>query len=195
MDLKETSTEQSTAVIEAQERLFTVGSRLHKPLVAVVNGPALGGGTGLAAGCHIVIAGRNAEFGLTEIRLGLWPFVVFRAVTAAIGERRAIALALTAQRFGPEAARDMGLVHEIADDPMERGIALARQIENSSPSAIRNGLSFVADSRGKDWETIGEMAKLFRAQIYESPDFEEGVRAFFENRQPKWPSLGDGPTT
>ena len=74
------------------EQLFTVGARLEKPLIAAVHGPALGGGTGLVANCHIVVASEEASFGLTEIRLGLWPFLVYSAMVAAVGERRTMAL-------------------------------------------------------------------------------------------------------
>ena len=81
------------------EQLFTIGVRLEKPMVAAVHGAALGGGTGLVANCHVVVALRDAAFGLTEIRLGLWPFLVFRAVAAALGERRAMELALTGRVF------------------------------------------------------------------------------------------------
>ena len=81
-------------------RGFSPSARgFSKPIVAAVAGPALGGGTGLVANCHVVIAGPNATFGLTEIRLGLWPFLVFRAVAAAAGERRALELALTGRIF------------------------------------------------------------------------------------------------
>ena len=95
MDLDEIAAPAIGEIDRAQERLFTIGARLAKPIVAAVAGPALGGGTGLVANCHVVVAGENATFGLTEIRLGLWPFLVFRAMAAALGERRTLELALT----------------------------------------------------------------------------------------------------
>src|ERR1700720_4759563 len=87
MDLHEIADADTGAISQVHEQLFTIGARLAKPLIAAVNGAALAGGTGLAANCHIVIASPGATFGLTEIRLGLWPFLVFRALTAAVGER------------------------------------------------------------------------------------------------------------
>src|SRR5437660_12303410 len=63
------------------EGLFTLYARLDTPLVCAVDGPALGGGAGLVANCHIAIASPRATFGLTEIRLGLWPFLIFRATS------------------------------------------------------------------------------------------------------------------
>jgi enoyl-CoA hydratase/carnithine racemase len=85
MDLKEVVTDDPQELAELHDRLFTVGSRLGKPLIAAVQGAALAGGTGLVANCHIVIAAEDATFGLTEIRLGLWPFLVFRVVAMALG--------------------------------------------------------------------------------------------------------------
>src|SRR5205085_7178108 len=86
MDIEEITHADTGAIGQVHEQLFTIGARLSKPLIAAVHGAALGGGTGLVANCHIVIAGEDATFGLTEIRLGLWPFLVFRAVAGAVGE-------------------------------------------------------------------------------------------------------------
>ncbi|HEY2018466.1 MAG TPA: enoyl-CoA hydratase/isomerase family protein [Bryobacteraceae bacterium] len=171
------------------ERLFTAGARLPKPLIGSVQGAALGGGVGLVANCHIVIASEEATFGLTEIRLGLWPFLVFRVVAAALGERRAVELALTGRIIDAKAARELGLVHEISPDPDKAAMELAASVAEFSPTAIRRGLMFVEESRGKDWETAGVIARRVRAEVFESPDFQEGIRAFREKRRPQWPSL------
>src|SRR6185369_13624185 len=95
MDLEELAESDVDAISSAQELLFTVNARLTKPLVGAVHGAAVAGGTGLVANCHLVVATENATFGLTDINLGLWPFVIFQAVSEAVGERRAVALALT----------------------------------------------------------------------------------------------------
>jgi enoyl-CoA hydratase/carnithine racemase len=146
---------------------------------------------GLVANCHIVIASEAAKFGLTEIRLGLWPFLVYRAVSVALGERRALELAITGRIFDAGEAKQMGLVHEIAADLPKRTMELAQQVSEASPSAIRSGLSFVQEARNKDWETAGLIARRVREEVFQSGDFQEGVRAFREKRKPKWPSLGE----
>src|SRR3954470_7169063 len=87
MDLSEMLTPAESSLEPLHERLFTIGRAATKPIVAAVHGPALAGGTGVAANAHIVIASDDATFGLTEMRIGLWPFVIFRAVVAAVGER------------------------------------------------------------------------------------------------------------
>ncbi len=190
MDLSEVGTLASEEINASQEQLFTIGARLGKPLIAAVQGAALGGGMGLVANCHVVVAGEDAAFGLTEIRLGLWPFLVFRVLSVGLGERRAIELSLTGRTFDAAEARQIGLVHEVAGDLEKRAVELATAIAESSPTAIRSGLTFVQDVRGKDWRTAGEIARRIRDEVFESDDFEEGVRAFRQKRPAQWPSIG-----
>ncbi len=90
MDLREAATSDPHALSETHEQLFTTHARFTKPIVAAVQGAALAGGAGLVANAHIAVAAEDATFGLTEIRIGLWPFLIFRSVTLAIGERRAV---------------------------------------------------------------------------------------------------------
>ena len=188
MDLAEVETVASEDLSSLHEQLFTVGARLETPVVAAVGGAALGGGMGLVANCHIVVADESATFGLTEIRLGLWPFLIYRAVSSAIGDRRTAELALSGRIFGAREAREIGLVHEVAD--LERAAEVARGVAASSPTAIRGGMRFIREVRGKDWQSAGEIAGRMRAELFRSEDFREGVRAFREKRRPKWPSLG-----
>jgi len=167
---------------DLHERLFTIGYRLTTPIVAAVHGASLGGGTGLVANCHIVVAAPGATFGLTEIRLGLWPFLVFRACTAAMGERRALELALTGRIFPAAEARDIGLIHELSPDPQARAAEIAAQLASWSPTAIRRGLSFVHSSRPLDWQQAGALARQTRDEIFATEDFQSALRAFRERK-------------
>lgn len=189
MDLNEVAEAETGSINDVQEQLFTVGARLGKPLVAAVQNAALAGGTGLAANCHVVVAGEDAIFGLTEIRLGLWPFLVFRSVSMALGERRTVELALTGRLFGAAEAKEMGLVHEVTPRLDERATELAVALAQSSPTALRSGLSFVHEVRGRDWKSAGEIARRIRDEVFESEDFQEGLQAFLEKRGARWPSL------
>jgi enoyl-CoA hydratase/carnithine racemase len=154
-----------------------------------VEGSALGGGVGMLANCHIVIASEKATFGLTEIRLGLWPFLIFRAVATAVGERRAVELALTGRTFSARNAHEIGLVHEVTPDCREAALQVASNVASFSPTAIRQGLRFVQDSKDKDSETAGAIGRRVRNEVFETADFQEGIRAFREKRPPRWPSL------
>jgi enoyl-CoA hydratase/carnithine racemase len=191
MDLEEALAPGAAERLAIHEELFTAGVRARKPIVAAVRGPALAGGTGLVANAHVVIAAQGATFGLTEIRIGMWPFVIFRAVAAAVGERRAVELSLTGRIFGTAEALAWGLVHQVVP-PIEledRAVSLARQLANSSAAAIHRGLDFVQQTRGISAAEAGEIARRLRAEQFASPDFAEGVRAFREKRKPDWPSI------
>ncbi len=190
MDLHEVLAPGGADINDIHERIFTAGLRMTKPLVAAVHGAALAGGTGLAANCHIVVAAEDATFGLTEIRIGLWPFVIFRTVAAALGQRRTTELALTGRIFGAAEAREYGLAHHVVEPAMlmERAQEIAGGIAEASPTAIGAGLAFVRDARGKSWEEAGELARQMRGEVFRSADFQEGIRAFQEKRPPRWPS-------
>ena len=192
MDLAEIEEGSHAGEIDAvHERLFTIGARLAKPLIAGVQGPALGGGVGLVANCHIVVAGPEAGFGLTEIRLGLWPFLVYRAVASALGERRTLELSLTGRICSAAEAREFGLVHEVCDGAPTRACEIARVVAGFSPTAIQKGMAFVQHVRGLGWQDAGAIARDVRNQVFAGDDFREGIRAFREKRSPRWPSLGD----
>jgi enoyl-CoA hydratase/carnithine racemase len=191
MDLHEVAHVSPQSLSDVHAQLFTMGLRIGKPLVGAVNGPALGGGMGLVANCHVVIASEAARFGLTEIRLGLWPFLVFQAVATALGERRAVEMALTGRIFDAQEAKTLSLVQEIAADVPARAMELAQGMAESSPTAIRSGFGFVQEARGQDLPLATKIAMRVREELMASPDFREGIRAFWEKRKPKWPSLGE----
>jgi enoyl-CoA hydratase/carnithine racemase len=183
MDLKETSD------AGIHERLFTTIRRVRTPIIAAVHGAALAGGTGLVANAHIVFAKPDARFGLTEIRIGLWPVMIFRAIAQAMGERRAIELSLSGREFGAADALLYGLVTEIADDPLRRAGELALRIAGFSPAAVGAGLDYTDQIRGRDWADAGKIGLQLRKGLLDGEDFKEGVRAFLEKRQPSWPSF------
>jgi enoyl-CoA hydratase/carnithine racemase len=191
MDLDEALDSKAPERTAIHEQLFTCGLHYPKPIVAAVQGPALGGGLGLLANCHIVIAGQGSQFGLTEIRIGMWPFVIFRSVTLALGERRAVELALTGRIFGTADAVQYGLVHEVtpAFELDDRATATARYLASASQETLQRGLDFVQQSRGLPWDEATRLAAEMRARNFRSPDFTEGVGAFREKRKPVWPSL------
>lgn len=190
MDLHEVLSPGVGDINEVHERIFSAGIRMTKPLIAAVHGAALAGGAGLAANCHIVVAAEDATFGLTEIRIGLWPFVIFRTVVAAVGRRRATELALTGRIFGAKEAREYGLVHHVVEPAglTARALEIAGVIAEASPTAIQAGLAFVRDARAKSWDDAGDLARQMRNEVFRSADFQEGIRAFQEKRPPRWPS-------
>jgi len=193
MDLVELERVDYNQLDQVHAQLFTMGLRAVKPIIAAVHGPALGGGTGLVANCHIVIASEAATFGLTEIRLAMWPFLIYRATVAALGDRRTMELALSGRIFGAREAVGMGLAHEVAEDPAARAAEVAATVAGYSPSSIRTGMMFVQDMNERGWKHGDEIARLVRKDVFESDDFREGVAAFRQKRPARWPSIENVP--
>jgi enoyl-CoA hydratase/carnithine racemase len=182
MDLNEVDSVDHRALARLHDSLFTVGDRMTKPIVAAVNGDALAGGTGLVANAHIVVAGPRVAFGLTEIKIGLWPFMVFRSVARAIGERRATEWSLTGRVIDVEEAKTVGLVHKICKNPYETAFEIAKAMTQASAIATRAGLGYIQQSRGVSWEESGRIAERLRAEVVESAEFRAGLEAFREKR-------------
>lgn len=186
MDLEDPS----TGATEIHGRLFTLGQRMRKPIVAAVGGPALGGGLGLVANSHIAIAAHGAQFGLTEIRVGMWPFVIYPAIERVFGPRRTLELALSSKIFNTPEAMAWGLVSEVVP-PIElddRVDAIANTLAKASSETINRGMGFVASLSGRALDEQIALALDVRAQQFASPDFAEGVTAFQEKRAAQWPS-------
>ena len=120
-----------------------------------------------------MVAEYEALFGLTEIRLGLWPFLVYRAVEAALGERRTLELSLTGRTFHGREARELGLAHEVAENAAVRAAEIARALCESSPSALEQGMEFVRRVRGLGWQEGGAIARVMRNQQFAGEDFRE----------------------
>jgi len=191
MDLGEVLGSDSSELNAIHEKIFTLGAYIVKPIVASIQGSAHGGGFGLVANAHIAVAADNAIFSLSEIRLGLWPYLIYRSVIMAIGERRAIELSLTARSINASEALAYGLVHHVVtpEELPRRSYEIAEELALSSAEGIRSGMEFAKRMRGMDWKEAGVLAQQSRTQSFKSADFAEGVRAFQERRPPRWPSV------
>ncbi len=176
MDLSDSLETDPAELASVHERLFTLGTRARVPIVAFVHGHAIAGGTGLVANAHVVFASEQARFGLTELRVALWPFLIYRAAEEAMGPRRTLAWSLTASLFSAEEAREAGLVHAIGD----AGTALtaARELASRLPDAVRLGMKYYRESRGLDHAASGALAASLRGALMSSSGYAEAVRQF-----------------
>lgn len=190
MDLDEATQPEAVALTAVHQHLFTLGLRSNVPIVIAVQGPALGGGVGLLACGHIVIAAQGVNLALSEIRIGMWPYFISRALIHAMGERRTLALSLTGRVFSAREAQEFGIVHEIAPamELEDRAIATAQHVASLSSEAIRRGMEFFRQARTLDDEAALQLAAQARERNFNSADFHEGVAAFREKRTPVWPS-------
>lgn len=191
MDLDEAVSAEGIEKTAIHEELFSLGRKSKKPIVVCVCGPAMGGGVGLIAQAHVAIAAQGSLFGLTEVRIGMWPFLIYRSIEAAVGARRALELSLSGRLFSTQEALTWGLIHQVAPafEAEDRAAAAARDISKMSPAAVALGMEYVHGSRCRTWTQAGDLAAKLRAKSMVSADLKEGVAAFHEKREPHWPSM------
>ena len=157
---------------------------LKKPVIAAVSGYALGGGFGLVAASHIVVADNNSKFGMPEMNLGIFPYCIYTSVKRAIGERLAVKLILTQEIFDVTYAFDIGLVHYIEENPLEKACLLAESISSKSSLVIKLAMDAIYSSRDNDLRE--DYLALLRIINFTSKDLKEGASAFLEKRKPQW---------
>jgi enoyl-CoA hydratase/carnithine racemase len=176
--------------VEGREstQLFKLGATVKTPLIASVNGPALGGGCGLVAMCHIAIASEEAKLGLTELRLGIVPFVILPWIKRAVGDRKAMELMLSAEILSAEKAKELNLVHRVVPHNQleEETWKLARTIASFSPLAVQLALdAFYTTDQMELMKALNYLSTL-RLVSFCSEDLKEGAAAFLEKRAPVW---------
>lgn len=168
--------------------MFTLAS-LRKPTIAAVQGAAFGGGVGLVAACDIAIAAREAQFALTEVRLGILPAAIGPYVVSAMGPRMATRYMLTGERFDAERAVEIGLVTEVTDkdNVLPRAKEFAAMLMDNGPRAmaeVKNLVRYVVGHERNEAlmaQTAGHIARV-RA----SSEGREGLTAYLEKRKPSW---------
>jgi methylglutaconyl-CoA hydratase len=164
-------------------------NELRKPTLALVQGPAFGGGVGLVACCDIAIAAESASFCLSEVRLGLIPAAISPYVIAAMGERAARRYFLSAERFSAAEAQRLGLVHEVLpDEQLEaRGQHLAKALLAGGPRALQAAKKLISEvgRRPLDEDLVEDTARRI-AGLRSGKEAREGIAAFLEKRKPRW---------
>jgi methylglutaconyl-CoA hydratase len=152
------------------------------PVVARVQGHALGGGCGLVACCDIVVAEPSAIFAFSEVKLGIVPAVISPFALAKIGTSAARRWFVTGERFTAEVALRIGLIHEVADDVDTAVDAVLGELLSAGPDAAR-----AAKRLARAAQSAEETAHLI-ATHRASAEGQEGLRAFLEKRKPNWTS-------
>lgn len=173
---------------EGQTKVFDVIANAPKPIIAAINGFALGGGLELALACHVRIAADHAKMGLPEVSLGIIPgYGGTQRLTQLVGRGRALEIILTAEMIDANQALSYGLVNYVVslDDLINKAKSILLRISERSPLAITAAIKAVnasLDNNENGFEVeINEFANCF-----ESADFTEGVTAFLEKRKPKF---------
>jgi methylglutaconyl-CoA hydratase len=182
--------EQNRADARALELMLRTIHDCPKPVVAMVQGAAIGGGLGLVAACDVGVAGEAAQFATSEVRLGIVPAVISPFVVRAIGARQARRYFLTAERFGAEEARRIGLVHEVAPTAeLEARVgAVLAEILRGGPEALASAKQLVrlVEMMPQGGSILAEATVGMIAERRASPEGKEGIAAFLEKRKPAW---------
>ncbi|MDO8931182.1 MAG: enoyl-CoA hydratase/isomerase family protein [Rhodocyclaceae bacterium] len=170
-------------------------AQLSKPTVARIQGPAYGGGVGVVAACDIAVATFDAQFALTEVKLGIIPSAISPHVIAAIGERYARRYMLTAERFSAAEAYRIGLVHEIVADVAALDEAVGQIVDTllkNGPKAIAACKTLIGAVAGQPLsaELIEDTSRRI-AEIRTTDEAREGMAAFLEKRKPSWQTALD----
>jgi methylglutaconyl-CoA hydratase len=181
---------QSEHVADAERvsRLFRTLYELPKPTIAVVQGAAIAGGTGLATICDFTLAAPGVKFGFTEVKIGFVPALVSAFLTLAIGDKQARDLLLTGRLFSSEEAEELGLVNEIvhAEELTARAQALAKALKANSPQSMVATKQLMAQQNRTWLDAAISHALTANAEARMMHDFREGVTAFLEKRKPVW---------
>ena len=180
--------EQNLADALALADLFETIDRSPKAVVACVQGAALGGGAGLVAVADIAVAEEAAQFGFTEVRLGLVPAVISPYVVRKIGVSSARELFLTGERFTAARAAAIGLVHRVVKlDELDAAVdERVRELLLAAPGAVAAAKALLHAVAGRPVESVRELVCKRIAERRTSAEGQEGVRAFLEKRKPDW---------
>jgi cyclohexa-1,5-dienecarbonyl-CoA hydratase len=176
-------------MLDSFHSIFRSLEQLAKPVIAVVDGAALGGGCELIAAADIVIASERARFGQPEIKLGVFPPVACVLLPLVIGDKKARELILTGELIGAAQALRLGLVnHVVAPEQLQQktGEILSRLRELSGPSleATRRAIDL---GRGRSiTDALAEVENIYLHELMKTADANEGINAFIEKRKPVW---------
>ena len=172
---------------EGNQVLFDFVANMEKPVIAAINGYALGGGLELAMACHLRIAAEHAKMGLPEVSLGIIPgYGGTQRLPALVGRGRAMEMILSGDMIGAEKAYQWGLVNRVVpgDQLLEAAISMAERMMKNAPQSLKNAIKAInaADGTPKGFENEG----ILFSSCFGTEEFNEGITAFLEKRKPKF---------
>jgi len=182
----------SLGIIKYIKNNLTVYERMEncgKPLIAAVNGMALGGGGEVALACTFRILSESAKIGFPEVAIGVMPGAGGnQRLTRAVGRSRALKLLLTGDMIGAEEAYRIGFADEVVpgDQLMERATKLAKTICAKGPYAVKTILTSVNAGSNIDLQSANLLDNYMAGILFDTEDKKEGIKAFLEKRKPEF---------
>ncbi len=188
--IQQYSLEQNRSDSQQLAKLFRLIYELRKPVIAVVDGPALAGGCGLASVCDFVIASEeNARFGYTEVRIGFIPAIVMIFLTRRVGEGRARALVLQGNVISAVEAKSIGLVTDVVPSKDLDAVAekfIAELLDQNSLTAMGLSKEMLSKLNGLSIVDALDYAANMNAAARMTDDCKKGIRAFLDKKKPSW---------
>ena len=167
--------------------LFRLTRTLNVPLVARVNGACMAGGMGLMAMCDLAVAAPHAQFGLPEVKVGLFPAQVLSVLNGLIGPRALTELCVTGEPITAQEALQLGLINRVAEGDLDAALqALLDRFLDKSPAAIRRGLYLMKRIGAMSFEESMAFTESQIGLFALTEDAAEGQAAFREKRKANW---------
>jgi enoyl-CoA hydratase len=188
-EIREQSAVEARAFSAMGQNLMAMIQSLDKPVIAAINGFALGGGMELALACHLRIASSNARLGLPEIKLGIMPgFGGTQRLLRLVGTTRALEMSLTGEPITAERALELGIVNQVvASDELDSAITgMASGLAKAAPEAVRGILQAINQGAETDLNTGLALETARFALCCATEDMQEGTGAFLEKRKPEF---------
>jgi cyclohexa-1,5-dienecarbonyl-CoA hydratase len=189
VDVEQHLPEHAPKTLKAFNKVFEALLNIDKPVIAVVQGPALGGGCELAFACDVVIAADSAEFGQPEIQVGAIPTVAAAFMHRLIGPKRTFELLYTGDSISAEKAEQIGLInHSVPLDQLDNTAnELISKLKEHSPIMLRYVRRAINESLNLDFmQALEKSTEIYLDSLKNTEDATEGLKAFLEKRKPKW---------
>jgi len=178
-----------TDMIATFNRIFELTEQFEVPIIAIVQGFCLGGGMELAIACDVICAGRGAQFGQPEIKVGFFPPYAAMRLPQLIGPAKAIEICTTGKFYGAAEAHGLGMIaHVVEDDQLvEAADKMISEIQANSPLIIRLNKRAVKQHLGLSFKpALAGVSDLFLNTLMKTEDTLEGIAAYEEKRKPVW---------
>jgi enoyl-CoA hydratase/carnithine racemase len=179
--------EECLELTRVMHRVLTYIEEMRKPVIAAINGFCLGGGLEFALVCHMRIAGDKAQFGVPEIKLGVYPGAGgTQRLPRVIGKAKALEMILTGDFLSAQEALQIGLVNRVVPNEkvVEEAKALARKINSKGQIAVRSAMEVVIEGLKGDLAKGLDLEARYFSRLFETEDMREGMSAFLEKREP-----------
>lgn len=180
------SNEQNVTESLVMASMLSAIDEVNKPVLGIVNGTALGGGMGLLSVCDIVVVHEAAQFGFSEVKLGMAPSVISPFVIRKMGVPQARRYFLTGERFDAATAVKLNLAHAIYNESSKDEIiqSFSKQFLSSAPAAMAEIKKLLRANWQMPLESLTQFTAEQISALRASPEAGEGIRAFFEKRKP-----------